>query len=250
VNIDKRKLNKGWKITAMIAMIFGIVACIPDDADNDPQPSYDIGFFDAFIDGFSGWRGGFSDIPVEQIQKVEFEFTRDVIEEISNRDNNSIKISGNNINSDLFLYITKQYDSLQPNTDYDINFEIELKVSLEQDTVAEFSPKLYFKAGAATTEPDTIRIGADEVLGYEGFSFNLNKGNGSTSGSILRNLSSIDVPSNRNDDYLATATGNDFNMTGRTDNNGKIWIIFGIESELPLRISYYFNSIFVSFRER
>lgn len=229
-------------------MSTAMVSCL--DTSDGTAPQFDVGFIDNFKEGFGNWKGGVADVPVDTLDDMEFEFVRDTIAEITSRDNNSIRITSNNPQKDAFVFITKQLDSLNPNSRYLIDFNIELKVSLEEDTSGQFDPKMYFKVGASKTEPDTVHVDANSYLGYEGYALNLDKGNNKDGGSDIKFLGSMEVPKDNKSPYIASATGTGLNLNITTDADGKFWMIFGIDSEVPFKMSFYFNSINIFLKEQ
>src|SRR5687768_7072123 len=72
-----------------------------------------------FNQGMHGWGAGFADFPADSVDSVQFELKYAYSEPVDSKlTKRSVMLSGKNVNRDLFMYLKKKVEGLQPNRDY------------------------------------------------------------------------------------------------------------------------------------
>ncbi|MFD2833375.1 hypothetical protein [Gramella sp. AN32] len=186
-----------------------------------------------------GWTGGFADYPIGEEDFYELEFAYSSLPSPLDETDGAIILSGNNHSDDLFMFIKKKVTGLNPNTIYNIKFEIEFASNVPQGfSGIGGSPgeSVYIKAGAAGVEP-VVSAGNENL-----YHLNIDKGNQSQGGS---NMIVVGNFSNDSDDevYRLKIVGNSESFLAKTNANGELWLITGTDSGFEGTTTIYFNSI-------
>jgi hypothetical protein len=195
-------------------------------------------FLTNFQENSDGWVSGFSDYPYGEENWYELTSERTNLPYPLDFNQIGLKQSANNINSDLFMFVSKKFSGFVPFRTYEIKLKLEIATNLDQIALQEeqsFGNNAFVKAGAINFEPTTHNIG----LRYE---VNFDKGTNNVSGADLKILDSL-----TNDLIIPQFTlkkyANSDSFRLMANENGEIWIIAGVETTINSRISIYFNKI-------
>jgi hypothetical protein len=225
----------------------GVFGCSSDndfDFDEDDEETFS---FD-FSDGTQGWQGGFADYP--QGQEVFYELSFDYRPLLPDLDPNQrgLFISGNNHSDDLFMFVKRRIDGLEPNETYLVDLEVEIGSEAGSNCVGiGGSPAIALKAGATQIEPLAI---AD----FSGFlRMNIDKGNQSLGGEDAQVLGDIGVNVDCIDPVfeskrLETPTDDPFVVIA--DENGAAWLIVGTDSSFEGTTRLFYTEVEARFSPR
>lgn len=195
-----------------------------------------------FNQGMHDWTAGFADYPADSGESSAFELQHSYSEApgslLSKR---SLMLSGKNINRDLFMYLKKKIDGLQPNKDYTITFNVELASDLNA-AIPSAGGALYLKAGASNLEPKSVIDAGHYVM-------NIDKGNQVVAGEHMISLGDIFAASNGTAYSLITRnnTMSNSRYVTRTNSNGELWLIIGTDASLEGTIKLYYTRVNVVF---
>jgi len=189
----------------------------------------------------NGWTAGFADYPAgeEDFYELASNYTTLPISLGENR--KGIKLSGNNHSDDLFMFATKKFTGFEPNTGYEIDFE--LGIGTKEHTGCSGiggSPggSVYVKAGATKIEPKAVNNGSGFYL------MNIDKSNQAIGGSdavVIGNLENglaCDAPDNTYKKKTLKSEPGKF--TTYSDATGALWVIFGTDSGFEGSTTLYF----------
>lgn len=199
-----------------------------------------------FSTSAQGWDGDFSDYPGDDSILFELQFKHDVLPESVSKTRKALKLSGNNRNGDLFMFVKKQITGLRANTTYDVLFNIRLASNAPTDVlVPGGSPgeSVFIKAGTSTIEPK-------KVLVNESYKLNINKGSNSTGGADMQVVGTIGIAAGTTqytEVYRNNNSANAFRIT--TNNNGEAWVIIGTDSGYKGTTTLYYTSVDVLFNQ-
>lgn len=212
------------------------------------QPSR---FSYAFDQGSQDWAPGFADLPVDYDPDL-FALDSGWSALPSGLEGNAIYLSGRNASDDLFMYLQKQIAGLQPETSYQITFDIELASNTPAGMVGiGGSPGegVFVKAGAVNREPGLVT----DAIGW--LRPDIDKGNQASEGSDMINLGTL---ANPNIDP-ETATGKEYALMTLNNQdalfqvtsaaNGSIWVIIGTDSGFEGTTTVYYDSITITLIE-
>ena len=229
------KLNQLMGI-ALAAMVF-VAGCKKDPILPDETFSFE---FEVSADG---WEGGFADYPDGEEVFYQLSSGHDTLPSVAVTDHKGMRISGNNHSDDLFMFFKKQVEGLEPSTEYEVTFELEIASQYPENSVGiGGSPgsSVYVKAGATVVEPLAEKNGADLLM-------NIDKGNQASEGADMINLGTVGI---EGDDFVYTIIERDnldrpFSVT--TDSEGKVWLIVGTDSGFEGISTLFYDKIEVKF---
>ena len=213
-------------------------ACSLDEDNKDLQifsKDYD------FSESEHGWKPGFADYPAgpdSALFELKYDYTDQVASILTKK---SLMLQGNNLNRDLFMYLKKKVDRLEPNREYTITFSVELASncsSLSTDSQGS----VYLKAGAVNNEPFSLIEGGNYVM-------NIDKGDDAVAGQDVISMGDI-VTANKNSGYVLLTRNNTMansRYVARTDANGELWLIIGTDSNLEGTTTLFYTRVNVVF---
>ena len=189
-----------------------------------------------------GWEVGFADYPVGE--EEFYELTSGFEQLPSPLENRSgLKVSGNNHSDDLFMFIKKKFTGFEPNTRYQLQFEITIATNAPRGCVGVGGApgeSVTIKAGASVMEPFPLNNGSDFYL------MNIDKGNQSTGGrdaiSIGDFANSTDCENSQYSYELKTLNSKENEFTVLTGSDGTLWVLFATDSGFEATTSIYYLS--------
>ncbi|HYF67057.1 MAG TPA: hypothetical protein VD884_02925 [Ohtaekwangia sp.] len=209
--------------------------CVPDEQEHFHITSLS---FD-FNEGLNDWEADFTDYPVssDYDQESDYQWLSEYTQVPAYLGSGSaIKLSCNNVNGDVFMFLKKKITGLRPSTSYNVVFEIELASN------AITGRGVILKAGARNVEPK-------KVVENDNYILNLDKGDHYSSGTDLIAIGDIGstIPVA---DYNPSVTGNSSSgepFICQTNKDGEIWLIVGTESGYEGITTVYYEKINVVF---
>ncbi|MFM1914044.1 MAG: hypothetical protein RIR51_1897 [Bacteroidota bacterium] len=188
-----------------------------------------------------GWIQDFADYPYGMEEFYELSYGLDTIPFINYyyQTELGLKQSGNNHSDDLFMFVKKKINGLDPNTDYYLSMELEFASNAPNGSVGVGgSPgeSVFIKAGGSTFEPKKVLDPQDNY-----YRMNIDKGNQAESGKDMILLGNFSNESN-DSSYFYKSLNSKSKIIVRSDENGSAWIIFGVDSgfEATTTIYYYY----------
>jgi hypothetical protein len=222
------------KICSIFIIVF-LSACGGGSSGGD-NPSDGVITFD-----FStGWESGFSEYPVggEENYELESGFGQ-LPAPLESR--SGFNVSGNNHSADLFMFIKKRFLGFEPNTLYQLAFEITFATNAPYGCAgvgAAPGEGVSIKAGASVVEPQAYNDGSGFYL------LNIDKGAQANSGSDAITLGDFANSKNcEEDDFtyeLKTLTNSDNEFSVYSDSDGALWVLFGTDSGFEATTSIYY----------
>lgn len=211
------------------------VSCNEGETVNPSQYNYD------FQQGTEGWIGGFADYPVGEETFYELSVEPDFLPSPLDQTQGAIKQAGSNRSDDLFMFIKRKIDGLEPNQFYELQFSIEFATDAAANSVGiggSPAESVYLKIGAHATDPTPI-IDSDNF-----YRMNIDKGNQSQGGTDMIVIGDF---SNGTDEFIYTlkTLENDQTFTAQTNGNGELWLIVGTDSGFEGKTTIYYNKISV-----
>ncbi len=186
-----------------------------------------------FNPGHEGWNGDFAEYPAGGDSLYELLFEHDTLPLPLDQNQRALKLSGKNINADLFMFAKKRITSLDPNTVYYLNFTVEFASNMPDIPDGQL---VQVSAGATPVEPIKV-MGENNVYGM-----NIEKGNQGQNGEDMIVMGSF---GNDTDQpvYCLKSLENEHPFRGTTNEKGDLWIIVGIDSGYDSTTTVYLNSV-------
>lgn len=237
------------KKTLLLLPLLGLLsACGSDNDDIKTDPNTKILQID-FNESIAGWKVGFADYPAGEEVFYELGSGHANLPAALNTARKGLKVTGNNHSDDLFMFITKKVDGLEPNARYDFHFKVTFGTNAQNNCMGiGGSPgnSVWIKVGATKNEPKAIDDGTGFLL------LNWDKGNQATGGSDAiiagdfanhQECSNTDVVSTYLKKTLITERGA---YTAVADDKGSIWLLMGTDSGFEGTTTIYFMELEVA----
>ena len=188
-----------------------------------------------------GWIAGFADLPVDyDPQLFELDSAHRALPDGLHQ-HSGILMQGHNRSDDLFMYLKRQVDGLQPNTAYDVSVTVDLATNVQAGLVGiggAPGESVFVKAGASTVEPAASE-GDNRHL-----RMNIDKGNQSRGGAdmvVIGDVAHGEVTGSEH--RLKTLDNAGQPLTVESDGNGRVWLIVGTDSGFEGRTAIYYARI-------
>ena len=208
-------------------------------------PEDGLEFTYTFEDDDEGWITGFADLPADYDESI-YELDSEWTELPDDLDGYGIYMQGHNRSDDLFMFLKREVDGLEPGATYRATFQLILASDVPPGLSGiGGSPgeSVYVKVGATTEEP-LIEEDTDGWL-----RMNIDKGNQATEGEDMINIGDMANPN------LTPATAGSYelmeqNSAGRefevtADEDGILWFIAGTDSGFEGLTTLYYDTITV-----
>ena len=232
------------KLLVFLSLITLLFSNCSDDENVTTNPEFVELTFD-FQNDAQAWEGDFADYPVGEEDFYELSYEFSYLPTPLNTNLGALKQSGNNHSDDLFMFIRRQLNELEPNTDYKVSFEIEFASDVADEMFGVGgSPGegVAIKAGVTNTKPAKI----NQVGMYQ---MNIDKGNQGTGGSDMFVIGDFSNDTNQNEYTLKNLVANDI-LTVSTNSSGKLWLVVGTDSGFEATTTIFYNLIKVKLEKQ
>lgn len=241
---------RSWKAALSVATLALLAACGGSD-DDDPAGTSTGGtatgattaqFTQDFKVDTGGWVGESSDYTAATAPANVVLESRDISG--LNKDYEGSKayyISGTNRSDDLLLYVKKQFSGLIANTEYTFGVSSLNLLSNAPSGCAGVGgapgESVYVIAAASAAEPKAVTTNGDVRL-------NIDHGNQGTAGAaslVLGNIAN-GLPCGSTS-YASKLLRNGTGVKVKTDGEGKVWVLMGIDSGFEATTSIYLQNV-------
>ena len=221
--------------------IIGVVGLLSWGCAADSDESLQIFTLDYnFDNGLEGWSAEFTDYPVGETDQSDtiYQWGVDLIPGPGSLQNqNSLLLTCENVNGDIFMFLKRKVENLRPNTNYALVFDISMA------TNATPGQTLILKAGGSALEPK-------KVIDNGYYSLNIDKGNNVDAGETLFSFGDIGGGSPSAAEYNMVTKSNAYSYTPflvRSNSKGEIWLVVGTDSMYSGTNNVYYSRINVVF---
>ena len=236
------------KILLILPLLGLLNACGSDTDDIKADPNTKMLYIN-FDDGAAGWKAGFADYPAGEETFYELDSGLEALPASLGPNRKGFKLSGNNHSDDLFMFVTKKVDGLEPNTRYDFRFKAIFGTNAQNNCMGiGGSPgnSVWIKVGATKNEPKPVNDGAGFLL------LNWDKSNQASGGSdaiLAGDFANSQECSNSNEDpvYLKkTLITEKGAYSTVSDEQGSLWLLLGTDSGFEGTTTIYFMELEVA----
>ncbi len=172
------------------------------------------------------WTPGFSDYLMADEVNYKLDSVHTNLPAPLDTIKKSWKLSGNNVNGDLFMYIKRKITGLQPNKEYVIGYNISFASNVATDaegTASSPGTGVYIKAGVSKIEPN-------KVLQDDGnYKMNIAKGNQSEAGEDVQVLGNFSNGTEKNE-YAHKVLKSTTSFKVTSNEKGELWFMVGVDS--------------------
>src|SRR6187551_938905 len=244
-NSIMQAIAKITKILLILPLFALLNACGGDDMGK-PNPNTKMLSIN-FDDGAAGWQAGFTDYPA--VEETFYELASGLVTLPASLGTNrkGFKLSGNNHSDDLFMFVTKQVNGLEPNARYDLRFKLTFGTNAQNNCVGiGGSPgnSVWLKVGATKNQPKAANNGTGFLL------LNWDKGNQGVGGSdaiIAGDFANSRDCGAADTSYMKKALSTEQGVYSTiADEQGNIWLLLGTDSGFEGITTIYFMELEVA----
>jgi len=213
-------------------------------------PEDGLEFTYTFDDDDEEWIAGFADLPKERDDTI-YELDSEWRELPDDLDGYGIYIQGHNRSDDLFMFLKREVDGLEPGATYQATFRLILASNVPEGMSGiGGSPgeSVYVKVGATTAEPLIV----EDADGW--LRMNIDKGNQASEGEDMINIGDMANP-NLTPETAGSyelmeqnSGGREFEVTA--DEDGVLWFIVGTDSGFEGLTALYYDTITVVLEQK
>lgn len=237
------------KCRVILSALMVLSMCTGCSLDKDAAHSdlYVFSDISDFSKSTYDWTADFSDYPATPEDSLKFNLQYSYTELPAHLGSKkAIMLAGTNLSNDLFMFIKKKVTGLNPNTDYNLVFQIQFATNAQSgpSPTDEGSPgeSVFLKAGASAVEPQKIVQENSYVL-------NVDKGKQLDRGENTIVLGNIAGGANISEFTLVTRTNADnyVPFVARSNDKGELWLIVGTDSGYRGTTVIYYTNVSVVF---
>lgn len=235
-------VRKSLLIASVVVGLYLSFFDVPLASAKTPQQEQTFEF--TFDTDPEGWVAGFADLPADYDQDT-YELGSGYRELPEGLAGNGLYIQGHNRSDDLFMYLARQVNGLQPSTEYQVSVELDLATNVPEGSVGiGGSPgeSVYVKAGASARKPSEVQDSGGWLRS------NIDKGNQSNGGTQMVVVGNISHPNVISDEFkIKKLTNGGSPLSVTTDANGNVWLIVGTDSGFEGLTTLYYSEISYKF---
>jgi len=245
MGMNRRNMLKRVSIVLLSIVLGG--CSLSDDAPQDGF--YIVSYTVNFSQSVDNWQVDFADYPASKDDSIKYALTTNVVKMPASTGaaGNGLMISGNNYNTDLFMFLKRKVTGLSPNTEYTIVFDVQLASDAPTGLVDgnyAISPgqSVYLKVGAVNKNPMKVQQG-------DNYRMNIDKGDQGNSGSDMVTIGNIGVAPGNQSYAIITRSNSTVNspILAQTNADGELWLIVGTDSIFKGTTTIYYARIDVVF---
>ncbi len=177
-----------------------------------------------------GWKGAFADLPVDYDPSIfELQYARELLPLSGNKMNYGLKLKGMNRSDDLFMFVTKKVEGLEPNKVYGAELSFKLYTNQAGGMVGiggAPGEAVTIKAGVVNKEP--LVIEEDDGGGHVYYRMNIDKGNQVGEGADMKAVGNMVKSNDETEDYEPVEMR--YSTTLTSNAQGELFVIIGSDS--------------------
>ena len=247
------KIIKTMRIKIFLILLTSAFFMVQCSLDDSASPGPTLFFTSVFESDTEGWEAGFADYTLYNEDTLLADFEHTTYTTAGGQQTiTAIKQSGYAVEGDLFMFIKNKIGGLEPNTNYNVGFNFEFYVQLNKDYTEDIFDEQhgsYLKAGAFENEP---RI--DTVENFEGSEYarvlpDFDKGENSEAGDQMLYLGKITHTMQDESPIMMNGSSLTQPISVKSDDEGFIWVLIGLDNNLPIYQSVYYSYIMIQFQQ-
>ncbi len=233
---NKKKMKTKFFVPALLIVAIAFTSCSKEESGVlEMNLSFD------FSKEYQGWTYDMSNYVEGEQQSIAYACKYTRLPQPLNTNKSALLLSAKNMGGDLFFYIRRQITGLQPNTQYSINFQMELASNAPSiATEAGSANDVYVKVGASTREPRTVKNGTV-------YNFSLDKGiKKDSDGQDLKVIGNISNGTTEPVYTLFERNSSNKTIIAETDAMGNLWLVVGFDSNYKSRTSLFISQLVIN----
>jgi hypothetical protein len=231
--------------SVLIAVAGTLTGCLQED---DFEAPYDNISDFTFDQNLQGWQGGFANYSLANPDSFSLSVSHADFPTGDSPSRKALKLSARNYNEALLMFGKVNINGLKPETSYEVALEISFAGQIEASYgLSESQGDLYLKMATSRQEP---LVTPDAESAYPGqYELNLDFGDFNSDGEDAKILGSKPLNSSERAMFYSTGSFYQRKVIAVTDQNGKVWLLVGFSTNLPVKYSILIDRVIFYFRE-
>ena len=230
-------------------LLVGFAACNINSPDTAPT----LVSQSTFDNDLQQWTGEYAGYPLSKEANYKFKlgygnFTTDAGKTYNAAIQTAYIDSG-----EVFTYVKNHIGGLKPNTNYDVVVRVQVYIQLLQDyngsDLGEADKGCFLKAGVFTNEPKNDTITDASVPGGKSIETNFDIGHANNDGADAVFMNKISLVRVGGSPLVYQSMNQDVPIPVKSDGDGYIWGIVGLQTNLKLYFQSYYHLIEFTFIE-
>ena len=237
------------KLILLGVVLLFLIGCNSDEDEGD-GPLITASYFK---EDTEGWIAEYADYEVGLEDSLKFEFKHGSY--YINEEDGTISAAlqtGFGTDGTLFMFIKQQVSGLEPGKRYDMFIATELLVFLNEeytsvDLINDPTKGAFLKIGAFTNEPIVKEMTDPENTDKSIVVTEFDKGPVNGGSNQLLMIGKIEHSVQDEDPVVNLGDTSDRSLSVTADDDGKIWLLVGVDCNLALYQTIYYSLVFASF---
>lgn len=232
-------------------LLLAMSICFSGCLDNDMSPNELLVEYSFFEEGDEGWIGEFAGFPAYMEDSMKLEFKHEsfhVSESVGSV--SALKQSGYAVNSNLFMYVKQQVSGLRPSARYLVKIQAELNSQLLEaysGTLDDEYQGSFLKVGAFNTEPVTMETPDSYNAELSIVAADFDKGDSNRGGIDMVLIGRLEYTDVGAAPIMLNGSNADYPIYAATDQEGKLWIAVGVDTNIPVYQEIAYTYIVATF---
>ena len=235
-------IHRPWRAPAtLLAVVFAATLGACGDSVGVADDNYDIEF--DFSNGQQEWVAGFVDYPVGKEGEWAISSSLVSLPSPLNTSRKGILLKGVNHSDDLFMYISREISGLTPNRDYAARFLVTIATNAPRNCVGiggAPGESVVLKVGGTTTAPQRM---VDASQYYRATFDHGSQLEGGSAATPIGDLSNSNANCLTPRYELKQFNSGTVPITIRTNANGRMWLIVGVDSGYEGTTAVYVTAV-------
>ncbi len=237
----------------VVLVVCSFWGCTEDDNNVTPiNPS--LVYETDFASGPDGWEGNFVDLPTQDTDHYELTFSHTTLPfplDSITEGEKALLLKGANRSDDLFMYISRKFEGLMPNTTYVLSLTMEIAAEHPWGMIGiggAPAESVFLKAGMVNFAPERL-VSYDHGYAEGYYVLNLDKGNQSEGGRDMKILGNVGFDGEMGF-RLIEVHNSEVPIEATSNANGELWVLIGTDSGFEGTTELYYNRIQLFLNEK
>lgn len=230
-----------------LLLLTGFSSCNINSSDTPPT----LVSLSSFESDLQNWTGEFAGYPLTKIENYKFKLERGKFTTKIGQTYNAAVQTVYVDSGEVFTYLKNRIGGLEPNTSYNVVARIQVYVQLLQDyTGSDLNSTdkgCFLKTGLFTDEPMNDTIADSSVPGGRYINTQFDIGHANSDGADVFFLNKINPVPVGGSPIVFQSMNIDTPIPITSDNDGYIWAVAGLETNLKLYFQAYYPVIEYTF---
>jgi len=242
-------------VPGLVALFFGGISLIFSgcNTNDEDQPQILISTT-LFEEDAEGWQAQYAEYEPGREDSMDFSYVHDTFMASSSIGEVTAMVqTGRADNGDVFMFIKREIVGFEPNATYSVIFNVEMYAQLQEAFTGDLESAnngSFLKVSVFPDEPDTLVTEDPDRPGKMLVRANFEKGDDGNTGPNMALIGKLTYTNTGEAPLLLVGTSEADEILGTADNEGKMWMMIGVDTNQPIYQSIYYSYIGITYFKR